>query len=81
MQLMPETARALGVEDPFDIWQNVEGGARYLKQMLGIFDGDLERALAAYNAGPQALRQSGGEIPYDETRRYVERVLAYLNLS
>ena len=79
MQLMPETAAELGVLDSFDIEENIDGGTRYLKQMLGIFEGDLEKALAAYNAGPNTIRSSGGEIPYPETRAYVDRVLAYLN--
>jgi len=78
MQLMPSTAEELGVLDSFDIGQNIDGGTRYLKQMLTIFDGDLEKALAAYNAGPNTIRSHGGEIPYPETRAYVDRVLAYL---
>lgn len=77
-QLMPATARALGVADPFDIWQNVEGGARYLKQQLDRFDGDLSLALAAYNAGPAAVLQYRGIPPYAETRRFVAKVLGLL---
>lgn len=79
MQLMPSTATELGVLDSFDVEENIDGGTRYLKQMLRIFDGDLEKALAAYNAGPNTIRSHGGEIPYPETRAYVDRVLAYLN--
>lgn len=75
MQLMPETARELAVEDPWDPEQNVRGGTEYLSRMLSRFDGDLEFALAAYNAGPSAVERYGGVPPYPETRTYVERVM------
>ncbi len=75
MQLMPETARELGVSRPFDIHQNLNGGARYLRQMLDRFGGDLRLALAAYNAGPAAVERHEGEVPFAETRDYVRRVL------
>ena len=75
MQLMPETARELGVADPYDPRQNVRGGCSYLRRMLDTFDGDLELALASYNAGPSAVRRFGGIPPYEETRRYVEKVV------
>lgn len=77
MQLMPATAAQLGV-DPQDPAQNIHGGARYLRQMLVEFDGDIELALAAYNAGPQAVRRFGGVPPYRETRAYVAAVLDYM---
>ncbi|ADU50689.1 Lytic transglycosylase catalytic [Thermaerobacter marianensis DSM 12885] len=74
MQLMPATARALGVTDPFDPVQNLEAGARYLRQQLERF-GDWRLALAAYNAGPGAVEEHGGLPPFPETRAYVEKVL------
>jgi len=76
MQLMPGTARALGVSDPFDAGQSVDAGVRYLKQQLDRF-GDVRLALAAYNAGPAAVAKYGGVPPYRETRNYVNRVLSY----
>lgn len=72
-QLMPETARILGV-DPRDPVQNLDGGARYLRQMYDRF-GSWRLALAAYNAGPEAVKAHGGVPPYDETRNYVRRIL------
>lgn len=76
-QLMPETARGLGVTDPFDPEQSIEGGARYLSEQLRAFDGNAELALAAYNAGPGAVEQHGGIPPYPETQAYVTKVLGY----
>ena len=76
MQLMPETARELGVSDPWDPEQNIRGGTRYLRQMLKRFGGDLEKALAGYNAGPSAVERHGGVPPFPETTRYIGKVLA-----
>lgn len=74
MQLMPATARAMGVEDPLDPHQNVLGGARYLNRLLERYDGRLRLALAAYNAGPGRIEKHGGVPPFPETRRFLERV-------
>lgn len=74
-QLMPETARALGVADPLDLHAGLDGGARYLRAQLDRFSGDLGLALAAYNAGPAAVARYGGIPPYPETQRFVARVL------
>jgi soluble lytic murein transglycosylase-like protein len=81
MQLMPDTAKELGVADPFDVRQNVDGGARYLRQMLDRFGGDLKLALSAYNAGPGAVEKYEGQVPYAETRDYVRRVLRFAGLN
>lgn len=79
MQLMPATAARFGVVDAFDPRENVRAGARYLKELLGLFRGDLRLALAGYNAGERAVIRSGHRIPpYAETQRYVPRVLARL---
>ena len=75
MQLMPGTAAELGVTDAYDPRQNVEGGTRYLRRMLDMFHGDVEKAVAAYNAGPGAVQRHGGVPPYAETQGYVRRIL------
>lgn len=75
MQLMPGTASALGVSDPLDPGQNLDGGARHLGALVDRYDGDLTRALAAYNAGEGAVARHGGVPPYRETRAYVKDVL------
>ena len=77
MQLMPATARAMGVLDPFDPRQNVLGGARFLRILANRFGGDLVLTIAAYNAGEGAVQKYRGIPPYAETRRYVQRVLGH----
>ena len=76
-QLMPGTARSLGVTDPHDPQQAIDGGAKYLSQQLKAFGGDVEKALAAYNAGPGAVKRYGGIPPYAETQNYLKKVMGY----
>lgn len=78
MQLIPGTARDMEVSDPFNPDQNIRGGSRYLRLMLDEFGGNLELALAAYNAGPGSVRRHGGVPPFKETQQYIERVKQYL---
>ena len=75
MQLMPDTAADLGVADPYDPRENIEAGAKYLRQMLDKYKGDLSQALGAYNAGPGAVDQAGGIPNIKETRDYVQSIM------
>jgi len=78
MQLMPHNVEAMNIDDPFDPWENIMGGARYFRSMLDRFEGQLSLSLAAYNAGPTAVERYNFQIPpYKETQDYVEKVLKY----
>ena len=76
MQLMPETAKIYSVRNPFDPRENIEGGVRYLKDLIKLYDRKTDFVLAAYNAGQQAVKKYGGIPPYPETRNYIEKVKA-----
>ncbi len=76
MQLMPGTAQGLGVTNAYDPEQNIQGGTKYLKGLMDRFDNNKSLALAAYNAGPNAVKKYGGIPPYQETQNYVKSVLA-----
>jgi soluble lytic murein transglycosylase-like protein len=79
MQLMPGTASKLGVKDSFDPAENVDGGVRYLRELLLLYNGDMAKTLAAYNAGPQRVQQYKGVPPYRETHVYVARIIKDYN--
>ncbi len=76
MQLMPATARAYGVSDYFDPEQNIEGGTKYLKDLIRLYEGKTSLVLAAYNAGQEAVKKYKGIPPYPETRNYIKRIQA-----
>ena len=79
MQLMPSTAKALGVKDSFNPEHNIDGGVRYFRQLLDRFGGDVKMALAAYNAGIRKVREYKGVPPFESTRYYINRVFSYYN--
>ncbi len=79
MQLMPETAAEVGVQNPLDPSESIYGGTLYLRKMLDYFDRNLDYALAAYNAGPSTVKKYGGIPPYEETQNYVKQVKYYFD--
>ncbi len=79
MQLMPDTAKEYGVKDRYDPVENIEGGVKYLKELLQIYGQKNDLVLAAYNAGPEAVKKHNGIPPYPETIQYIQRVKSYWN--
>jgi soluble lytic murein transglycosylase-like protein len=79
MQLIPETAARYGVTNVFDPAENIEAGARYIKDLMSLYQNDLRSVLAAYNAGPDALKKHNGIPPFPETKRYIRKVLNLLD--
>lgn len=79
MQLMPDTAKEYGVKDRYDPVENIEGGVKYLKELLQTYDQKNDLVLAAYNAGPEAVKKHNGIPPYPETVQYIQRVKSYWN--
>ncbi len=80
MQLMPETAKKLGVKDIFNPEENINGGTKYLRDMLDRFDGDIVNALAAYNAGPEKVEKYSGVPDYRETKNYIKNILKNIDM-
>ncbi|SDB26129.1 Transglycosylase SLT domain-containing protein [Pseudobutyrivibrio sp. YE44] len=78
MQIMPETAKYLGLKNPYDAYENIMAGAKYIAEKLKEFNGNVDKALAAYNAGSSAVKEYGGVPPYGETRSYVKNIKAIM---